>query len=115
MRSARPLIRASLVAMSVVAGCVSIEQLAPPVDPSWSGGSADVAALQRGRYVYLTRCAECHVVEPVAGHSIARWQHILPEMYEEAELSSPQREDVKAYIFAAHRAVQLPPTTAVKR
>jgi mono/diheme cytochrome c family protein len=84
----------------LIAGCVSIEQLAPPVDVTWAGQSQDMASLQRGRQIYITQCARCHVVEPVRYYSKEKWAVILPKMVLEAKLTGPEGADVREYIHA---------------
>ncbi len=95
-----------LLAVSVLAGCMSLEEMAPPVSPplvqAASVQGADAESLRRGRAIYLDQCIKCHTVEPVNKYSLAHWDEILPEMSDEAKLSPQQRSDVKAYILAAH-------------
>jgi mono/diheme cytochrome c family protein len=97
-------------------GCVSIEQIAPPVQGAIietgraQGVSADV--LERGRMIYLNQCAKCHTAEPVDRYSLLQWQKILPEMNEEAKLNRAQAAEVEAYIRAAHRTMSMNAETA---
>jgi len=98
---------ASLTAACVLAiGCMSLERMAPPVDDELTsvgarqGAAAD--ALARGRAIYLSKCVKCHTVEPIDRYSIAKWQKVLPDMSEESKLTPPQRDELWAYILAAH-------------
>ena len=92
-------------ALAALAGCMSLEEMAPPVSPplvqAASLQGADAESLHRGRAIYLDQCIKCHTVEPVNKYSLAHWDEILPEMSDEAKLSPQQRTDVKAYILAA--------------
>ena len=84
-----------------ITGCRSLTQIAPPADEHLASKSnTPLAALQRGRDLYLTKCAACHVAEPVHDYSAAQWATILPAMNEEAKFNAAQAADVKAYIDA---------------
>jgi cytochrome c553 len=94
----QPLIRASLfLAVLAIAGCVSLEQAAPPVETFAGGGNH--SALQGGREIYITRCAKCHAVEPVTKYSAQEWQKIMPEMAEKAHLNLTDTQQVTAYVY----------------
>ena len=85
-----------------IAGCKSLNQIAPPVDErlTLAGGGADRAVLERGRAIYLNQCASCHVAEPVHDYNARQWAEILPPMNREAKLKPAQAADLKAYIDA---------------
>lgn len=89
-----------------VAGCVSLTQLAPPVDEpllaaARASGVADAARLARGREIYLDGCVRCHGLYRIERYSAAEWQQILPEMAREARLSEADEAAVGAYLAAA--------------
>lgn len=84
-----------------LAGCVSLDELAPPVAVVAVSGTHDVALLQEGRTLYVTTCAKCHAVEPVHRYSASEWREILPEMEDESNFDDAQRRAVRAYVFAA--------------
>lgn len=89
-----------LLAILACCGCVSLEQAAPPVALLPNSTSHQVQ-LSQGRDIYVTRCAKCHSVEPVAKYSRAKWEvEILPEMVEKAKLTASETEVVKAYVLA---------------
>jgi mono/diheme cytochrome c family protein len=94
------------------AGCLSLEQMAPPIDEAFlrtsPAESGRVQALRRGRDLYLGVCAKCHTVEPIGKYSVDKWREILPEMAEESKLNAGQYEDVKTYIFAARLYLDTP-------
>ncbi|MBT8207716.1 MAG: hypothetical protein KJO18_05525 [Acidimicrobiia bacterium] len=101
---------------SLVVGCATIEQLAPPVDQVLLGAATvdddSIAMLQDGRDVYITRCARCHSPEPVTAYTREEWQTILPRMVEEAGLSAEERLSVGEYIVAVLTAHERRLTTA---
>lgn len=76
------------------AGCQSLEEMAPPV----TGATANASGLAHGRSLFVTRCATCHGVVPVADHSFAEWQGIVPEMAERSKLTSGEQADILAYL-----------------
>ena len=96
----RSLLRpASLAALLAVAGCVSVDSIAPPVPPS----HGDAAVLREGRRVFLVQCTSCHSAEPVAKYSRARWQEIVGEMTDAAKLTAQQERALRAYLAATAR------------
>jgi len=44
---------------------------------SGSVRATEISTLERGRRVYATRCAECHVARPIAGQSVEQWRHVI--------------------------------------
>lgn len=73
------------------------------------GASAE--SLARGRDLYITKCAACHVPEPVNRYPESRWVNkILPSMSKQANLSVSEIGDLRSYVLAAHRVMTLPPT-----
>ena len=95
-----------LMAVLVLAACVSLEQSAPPV--ALLSGGADRSTLQAGRDIYITRCAKCHAVEPVSKYSLKEWGEILPEMAEKTHLSAADTQRVTAYVHRVLANGRLP-------
>lgn len=94
------LLNSALVVLGL-ASCqmASLEEMAPtPV-----GTGPRSAQLQRGREIYITKCARCHSVEPVGKYTAAHWREIMPEMIEETNLNSEDAAAVNAYIFSLAR------------
>lgn len=75
-----------------------------PATPAGKGPAAGAVApgnpLVLGRKLYFTKCADCHVAEPVKRYSATEWAHILPDMAEEAKLSPSETAAVRAYVRA---------------
>jgi mono/diheme cytochrome c family protein len=63
-------------------------------------------SLNRGRRIYLTKCAKCHGVEPIDRYSVEEWGQILPEMATETNLDADELADLRAYILTAHRSME---------
>jgi cytochrome c5 len=95
----------ALVAAGLVTGCMTLEQMAPPVGPNLvllgesRGHTAD--DLAAGRAIYLNQCATCHATQPVGHYSHAQWQKILPRMAKQAKLDARESEQVQAYVLTA--------------
>jgi len=86
-------------------GCLTVEQMAPPVSPEFSLNGTNVvtlAALEEGRDVYLSDCTRCHSVEPIDRYSIDRWNDIIERMGPRSRLDETRTGALRAYIVAAH-------------
>jgi len=87
----------------MLAGCVGIEALAPPVTPMLAARArADSSTLAAGRRIYLTKCASCHAADPVADYA-DEWPHIIRKMAPKSKLSPAEEHAVLAYVLAASR------------
>ena len=88
-------------------GCVSLEQLAPPIGDRvvviGRDHGFDLNTLSHGRQVYLSRCIQCHNLEPIQRYSQAQWQAIVMEMAVEAKIDTRQTSDLLAYLLTARR------------
>jgi len=91
----------------LLAGCMSLEQMAPSVEGGALASSltADVtvATAARGRVIYLTKCIDCHGARPIGDYSQAEWDAILPKMHLKAKLTAEEASDVDAYIRSARQ------------
>ncbi len=96
--------------LAVLAGCATLESMAPPVDTSLAEFGrtldADLGQLTLGRHVYITDCARCHSVEPINRYTQTQWRKILPAMAAEAHLSPEKTQAVNAYVFSVLMALQ---------
>ena len=95
-----------VAALALHAGCMTLEQMAPPVGVELQRVAArhqvDVPALELGRRVYLFDCARCHSVEPIGRYSKSRWREILPRMGRESKLDAEEQAALNAYVMSAH-------------
>lgn len=85
--------------------CQSLEKRAPLVDAALVAlaGSAEFSDLEQGRRIYITKCAACHVPEPILRYSAERWQRILPPMEEKSKLSEEEIHVLRQYVFAVRK------------
>ena len=95
---------------SGIIGCLTIEQMAPPIGPEFQAVAADQgvdqASLEEGRFVYLTDCARCHSVEPISRYSAQQWHELLPRMAREAKLDNRRTAAVTIYVVVAHEVLR---------
>ena len=95
-----------------IGGCLTIEQMAPPVGPEFSTmgmNGVTRAVLERGREVYLSDCTRCHSVEPIDRYSVDRWRAIIERMGPESKLDESRAAALEAYILAAHKVLAREP------
>lgn len=112
----RRLLAVALCLSATLAGCLTIEEMAPPVGPEWlsaATGGATCAVLEKGRQVYLTDCTRCHSVEPIDRYSRGHWRIIIERMGPQSKLDVSRTEALQAYILAAHK--MMGQTTATKQ
>lgn len=95
-------------AVSLV-GCLSIEQMAPPVGPEFARvamtNGATMPILERGRDVYLRDCSRCHSIEPISRYSLDRWRDIILRMGPESKLDESSTVALRAYVLTAHEVM----------
>ena len=101
-----------VVGVLAIGGCMSIEQMAPPVEGSLvemgQEQGFETAHLQRGRQLYITNCAKCHTVEPIDRYSPKRWAKIIEQMAGESKLTARDTRKLHAYITVAGRFMSRP-------
>ena len=88
-----------------LAGCLTVEQMAPPVGPEFSRigmNGVTLAVLERGREVYVSDCTRCHSVEPIGRYSMDRWHAIIERMGPQSKLDDSRTAALQAYVGAAH-------------
>ncbi len=97
------LLTATLTAAVVVAGCASLQELAPLVGEEAvrlaESEGIDPQRLQGGRAIYVIQCARCHTPEWVGRYSAAQWHRTLPRMTPRAKLTRQEAADLEAYIM----------------
>ena len=69
-------------------------------------GSASTVTLDAGRQVFVTRCVECHLLQPIAKHSETGWHEIIAIMAPRAKLTPTERIALEAYLSAAKRSLK---------
>ena len=98
----------ALFSLVALAGCVSIEAVAPVVRPemaSAAGGGVSTETLKEGRTLLANRCTSCHSLEPIAKFTPAEWKGIVHGMSERAGLSPEEEKKVADYLIAARSAL----------
>lgn len=68
---------------------------------TWPG--ATVQSLDRGRFVYTTRCASCHSLYAPNLHTQAQWARALEEMAGRAHLSPDEADALLQYLATFSR------------
>jgi mono/diheme cytochrome c family protein len=90
-----------LFAAIALAGCGSLEPIAPQVTPALAASArVDIGVLEHGRLIYTTRCVACHTSERVGRYSRREWMGILERMSVEARLNDAQDRAVRAYVMS---------------
>lgn len=72
------------------------------------GVTSNLAQLEYGRDLYVTRCTKCHNALRITRYSQLQWAETLPEMTFKSKFTVQQTKAVTAYI----QAVLLSSTTA---
>jgi mono/diheme cytochrome c family protein len=101
-------LRAVMMIGCFTAGCQSGgNNAAPAVTPALTrfitGSGMTMANLERGRFLFASRCAECHVLPAIRSYPEDRWPKIVNWMGDRAGLKPPDRDAMIAYILGAHR------------
>jgi hypothetical protein len=79
----------------VVAGCRVTPPRATPADAQ--RGNVELAQLQEGRALMVTKCGNCHQPPLPKDHAPAEWPHQLDEMAVRANLDVKQRFLIEQY------------------
>ncbi len=98
----------------ILAGCLTVEQMAPPVGPQFSRiASSDVslAVMKLGRDVYIQDCTRCHSIEPIDRYTEDRWRDIIDRMGLQSKLDESRIEALRSYILVAHNVMTQPDLT----
>jgi mono/diheme cytochrome c family protein len=91
------------VAASLAAACAAALRHASSEDavrlaPQWPGTT--VEDLERGRRLYVRRCAGCHTLVLPAAHPPEEWPRLLDSMSKKARLRLEEREDIQRFLVA---------------
>ena len=87
-----------LLLFSGLLSCMDTTKVAPTVHDL--ALTENVAQLEYGRELYVTRCTKCHNALRVTRYTKGEWDGILPEMTIESKFSEEQKQAVTAYIHA---------------
>lgn len=80
-----------------LAGCQSLEQIAPPVALISARPSG---RMNLGRELYITKCTKCHAPEPIARYTESEWEKIVADMSVETKLTGEETTAVRDYVMA---------------
>jgi mono/diheme cytochrome c family protein len=101
----RPARRLAIIALAAGLGasCAAALRHASPEDavrvaPQWPGTT--VEDLERGRRLYVRRCAGCHTLVLPAAHPPEEWPRLVDSMAKKARLRPDEREDVMRFLVA---------------
>ncbi len=100
-----PLLAGTLGVTLTLTGCLTLEEMAPPVGPAFSIAETNGATLETGRDLYVIDCTRCHSVEPISRYSVAHWRDIIKRMAPESKLDETQTAALRAYVLAAHKVL----------
>jgi hypothetical protein len=88
-----------------LANCESAKFVPPPVTSQMAvlgkNQSVDLAMLQTGRALFVSRCIECHTLPVVSRYDAVAWPWLVNDMSARSGLKPTEREALVAYILAA--------------
>jgi hypothetical protein len=89
-----------------LADCQSTNFAPPPVTPQMAAvvrkqQQVDLATLQAGRTLFVSRCIECHTLPLLSRYDAVAWPWLVGDMAARASLKPAEREALVAYILAA--------------
>lgn len=84
---------------ALAAGCAPA-LVHPTADDARRSGIA-LAELERGRGLYVARCASCHALHLPSEIPAARWPQLLDGMAPRAKISRTERDAIERYLLAA--------------
>lgn len=100
----------------MVASCVSLEELAPPIDETFIStakisSSTEIESLKVGRHLYTARCGSCHSLDAVNAYNMVDWSRIMYEekMAEKSKFTNEETKIVLHYIMKARDVANLKP------
>jgi mono/diheme cytochrome c family protein len=82
---------------------------APPVSPALLTAArvnSPIAALEEGRNLYTSRCAECHDLELLDSRSVSGWEKAVAGMSGRAKLNDAQKSRIMEYITVAWNSLE---------
>lgn len=102
-----------VIALSAI-GCATLA-LPTPADAAWAAAQwpgTTQGDLERGRSLYVKRCAGCHALHRPERFPQSSWAPHLDEMAERAGLKEGERELLLRYLITASRPPPAPPPVA---
>lgn len=57
------------------------------------------AQIAEGKAVFMASCGKCHELFKPEQFSINKWNHVLPDMSQKAELTAEQASKVRAWVI----------------
>ena len=85
-----------LVITLLLAGCGGTPPIATVADAQRA--HLELAQLQEGRSLLLSKCGNCHRPPMPADEAVAAWPAKITEMSERAGLVGPQRQMIETYL-----------------
>jgi hypothetical protein len=102
----------TLVVLLIALGLVNCEITGfapPPVTAEmamWQKNApVDLATLETGRMLFVSRCIECHTLPPVSRYDAVAWPWLVDDMAKRASLKSDERKALLSYLLAARAQV----------
>lgn len=92
-------------ALAIVVGCVTLAQ-PTAVDAAWASErwpEVTQEDLQRGRALYVKRCAGCHALRLPERFPSSTWEQHVDEMAKRARLPPTEREPMLRYLLTMSR------------
>lgn len=101
----RTLLLVGVLMVAAIAGCVTADRYLPTADELIARGAAsanaDRSALQRGRTLAITECAQCHRFFWPDEYSSSEWREIVRRMAPLSSLGANQSADLELYFIAS--------------
>ncbi|MCC6750416.1 MAG: cytochrome c [Deltaproteobacteria bacterium] len=101
----RPIVLALVVALgATVAGCAPMAPLPNGDDVRWATArdpKASLASLERGRDLYVMKCAGCHHLPPPDTHPPERWPTLVSRMIKDTALPEADVRLIALYLSSA--------------
>jgi hypothetical protein len=87
----------ALAATAALSACGGGLPIATPADAA--RGNVELADLEHGRSLVVSKCSGCHRTPMPGDHSTREWPHMLEEMSVRAHVDSSQRHLMQAYLI----------------
>lgn len=101
-----------LLPVLIAIGCATAVVQPTREDVTWASGlwpETTLEDLQRGRTLYVGKCAGCHHLHRPDEYSADRWRTLVDEMRKEAKVSEEEGALILKYLSAASTRLRNPP------